>query len=72
MCGCCSTVSSTMWAGTSRRSRRHSAEGPGSAAEDWVSHLYDTGGVITADYFEGHDNLITLNHSSSTGAGVRA
>ena len=41
------------------------AEGPGSAAEDWVSHLYDTGGVITADYFEGHDNLITLNHSST-------
>ena len=24
------------------------AEGPGSAAEDWVSQLYDTGGVITA------------------------
>jgi cyclomaltodextrinase / maltogenic alpha-amylase / neopullulanase len=41
------------------------AEGPGSGAEDWVSHLYDTGGVITADYFEGHDNLITLNHSST-------
>ena len=40
------------------------AEGPGSAAEEWVSKLYDTGGVITADYFEGHDNLITLNHSS--------
>ena len=41
------------------------AEGPGSAAEDWVSRLYDTDGVITADYFEGHDNLITLNHSST-------
>ena len=40
------------------------AEGPGSAAEEWVSKLYDTAGVITADYFEGHDNLITLNHSS--------
>ena len=30
-----------------------------------MSHLYDTDGVITADYFEGHDNLITLNHSST-------
>jgi cyclomaltodextrinase len=40
------------------------AEGPGSAAEEWVSRLYDTDGVITADYFEGHDNLITLNHNS--------
>jgi cyclomaltodextrinase / maltogenic alpha-amylase / neopullulanase len=40
------------------------AEGPGSAAEEWVSKLYNTAGVITADYFEGHDNLITLNHSS--------
>ncbi|HWI01674.1 MAG TPA: alpha-amylase family glycosyl hydrolase [Propionibacteriaceae bacterium] len=40
------------------------AEGPGSQAEEWVSKLYDTAGVITADYFEGHDNLITLNHSS--------
>jgi cyclomaltodextrinase len=40
------------------------AEGPGSAAEAWVSKLYDTDGVITADYFEGHDSLITLNHSS--------
>jgi cyclomaltodextrinase len=40
------------------------AEGPGSAAEEWVSKLYDTAGVITADYFEGHDNLITLNHGS--------
>jgi len=28
------------------------AEGPGSATEDWVSRLYDTDGVITADYFE--------------------
>ncbi|HXU97067.1 MAG TPA: alpha-amylase family glycosyl hydrolase, partial [Jiangellaceae bacterium] len=33
------------------------AEGPGSGAEDWVSQLYDTRGVITADYFEGHDSL---------------
>jgi cyclomaltodextrinase / maltogenic alpha-amylase / neopullulanase len=41
------------------------AEGPGSAAADWVSRLYDTDGVITADYFEGHDNLITLNHGSA-------
>jgi cyclomaltodextrinase / maltogenic alpha-amylase / neopullulanase len=40
------------------------AEGPGSEAEVWVSKLYDTAGVITADYFEGHDTLITLNHSS--------
>jgi glycosidase len=30
-----------------------------------VSTFYDTGGVITADYFEGHNNLITLNHSSA-------
>ena len=30
-----------------------------------MSQLYDTGGVITADYFEGHDNLITLNHNST-------
>ena len=30
-----------------------------------MSHLYDTDGEITADYFEGHDNLITLNHSST-------
>ena len=41
------------------------AEGPGSASGDWVAQLYDTAGVITADYFEGHDNLITLNHSSA-------
>ena len=40
------------------------AEGPGSAAEDWVARLYDTAGEITADYFEGHDTLITLNHDS--------
>ena len=40
------------------------AEGPGSATEDWVSKLYDTAGVITTDYFEGHDTLVTLNHSS--------
>ena len=40
------------------------AEGPGSEAETWVSKLYDTAGVITADYFEGHENLITLNHGS--------
>ena len=29
-----------------------------------MSQLYDTDGVITADYFEGHNNLITLNHDS--------
>ncbi len=40
------------------------AEGPGSEAELWVSRLYDTDGVITADYFEGHDTLVTLNHGS--------
>ena len=40
------------------------AEGPGSEAEEWVSKLYDTDGVITADYFEGHDTLVTLNHGS--------
>jgi cyclomaltodextrinase len=37
--------------------------GPGSAAAEWVT-LYDTAGVITAEYFEGHDQLITLNHDS--------
>jgi cyclomaltodextrinase / maltogenic alpha-amylase / neopullulanase len=40
------------------------AEGPGSPAGEWVSRLYETDGVITADYFEGHDILVTLNHSS--------
>jgi cyclomaltodextrinase / maltogenic alpha-amylase / neopullulanase len=40
------------------------AEGPGSESAEWVSQLYDTDGVITADYFEGHANLITLNHNS--------
>jgi cyclomaltodextrinase len=40
------------------------AEGPGSAAAEWVQQLYDTDGVITADYFEGHDTLVTLNHAS--------
>ena len=40
------------------------AEGPGSEAEEWVSQLYDTDGVITADYFEGHDILVTLGHDS--------
>jgi glycosidase len=40
-------------------------EGPGSEAADWVSALYDNGGMITADYFEGHDTLVTLNHSSA-------
>lgn len=39
-------------------------EGPGSAAAVWASRLYDTDGVITADYFEGHDTLVTLNHGS--------
>jgi len=29
-----------------------------------VSHLYDHGGMVTADYFEGHDTLVTLNHAS--------
>ena len=40
------------------------AEGPGSEAADWVARLHDTDGVITADYFEGHDTLVTLNHDS--------
>ena len=40
------------------------AEGPGSADEDWVAHLYDNGGMITADYFEGHSELVTLDHGS--------
>ena len=40
------------------------AEGPGSAAAEWVRRLYDHGGMVTADYFEGHDTLVTLNHGS--------
>ena len=40
------------------------AEGAGSPAAEWVSRLYDHGGTVTADYFEGHDTLVTLNHAS--------
>ncbi len=40
------------------------AEGPGSAGAEWVQRLYDTDGVISADYFEGSDGLVTLNHAS--------
>ena len=40
------------------------AEGPGSPAADWVHRLYDHNGLVTADYFEGHDILVTLNHAS--------
>ncbi len=40
------------------------AEGPGSPDAEWAQHLYDTDGVVTADYFEGHDTLVTLNHAS--------
>jgi len=40
------------------------AEGPGSAAAPWVQQLYDTDGVISADYFEGSDTLVTLDHAS--------
>ena len=40
------------------------AAGPGSAGEAWVAKLYDNDGMITADYFEGHDTLVTLNHRS--------
>ncbi|RYJ05173.1 MAG: DUF3459 domain-containing protein [Actinomycetales bacterium] len=40
------------------------AEGPGSPDAEWVHQLYDTDGVITADYFEGHDTLVTLNHAA--------
>lgn len=39
-------------------------EGPGSEAEGWVARLYDNGGMVTADYFEGHDTLVTLDHTS--------
>jgi cyclomaltodextrinase len=39
--------------------------GPGSAGEAWVAKLYDNDGMITADYFEGHDTLVTLNHHST-------
>jgi cyclomaltodextrinase len=41
------------------------AEGPGSAAAEWVRQLYDHDGMVTADYFEGHDTLVTLDHSSA-------
>ena len=41
------------------------AEGPGSASADWVRKLYDNDGIVTADYFEGHDTLVTLNHASA-------
>ena len=41
------------------------AEGPGSPDAEWVHQLYDTDGAITADYFEGHDTLVTLNHAST-------
>ena len=40
------------------------ADGPGSEAAAWVKQLYDNGGTITADYFEGHDTLVTLDHDS--------
>ena len=40
------------------------AEGPGSPSADWVHRLYDNDGMVTADYFEGHDTLVTLNHAS--------
>jgi glycosidase len=40
------------------------AEGPDSPAADWVSRLHTHEGVISADYFEGHDTLVTLNHRS--------
>lgn len=40
------------------------AEGPGSDAAEWVARLHDNDGMITADYFEGHDNLVTLGHGS--------
>ena len=44
---------------------RAMAEGPGSPDAEWAQQLYDTDGVITADYFEGHDTLVTLNHASA-------
>jgi hypothetical protein len=40
------------------------AEGPDSPSADWVSRLHTHAGVISADYFEGHDTLVTLNHRS--------
>jgi cyclomaltodextrinase / maltogenic alpha-amylase / neopullulanase len=39
-------------------------EGPSSPAADWVHRLYDHDGMVTAEYFEGHDTLVTLNHAS--------
>ncbi len=40
------------------------AEGPGSPAAAWVHGLYDNDGMVTADYFEGHDTLVTLDHDA--------
>ena len=40
------------------------AEGPGSPGAAWVQRLYDTDGTVTADYFEGHDTLVTLDHDA--------
>ena len=40
------------------------AAGPGTPEAEWVAKLYDNDGMITADYFEGHDSLVTLNHGS--------
>lgn len=45
--------------------RQALAEGPGSSAAPWVAQLYDNDGMITADYFEGHDTLVTLDHTSA-------
>ena len=62
--GCCSTACSTTPAATSRRSRRRWPRDPARRPRIGCRALYDTGGVITADYFEGHDTLVTLNHRS--------
>ena len=68
--GCCSTVSSTMPAGTSRRSPRHWPRTRDRRPRIGCPRCYDTDGVISADYFEGHDTLVTLNHDSPR-SGVR-
>ena len=45
------------------------SEGPGSGPKIGC-RTYDTDGVITADYFEGHDNLLFPQSQLDTGTGI--
>jgi len=42
---------------------RAQAEGPDSAAARWFLPRRDAGGAVSYDTFEGHDQLVTLNHA---------